>query len=565
MTEIMETADRSGLPQEGETAVKEAGSAASETGETPKKRTPMNKKKKRKIIRWSIIGAVAVVLIVLLIRFLAGGTKDQTQVVTDTVQYGSITSTVQGSGLTKAKDSETITLTTAGTVQDVYVKEGDQVTVGMPLFSIDSPAARTAMETAKSSVEGYQKQLDALNKAIAGLNLSAGYSGKLLDVVTLNQGDSITKGQKVATLADDSRMRLTQYYSYAYQKDIRVGQSATVSIPALMSTVSGTVEAVHMVDRISTEGSKLFEADIVLSNPGTLTADMSASAVLTAGGESIYPYEAGKLAYYRTGDLNSTVDGTVLWSGLINYLQVNQGQVVLKIDGEDTENEIFTLKQSLEEAQTALDTAQKNLDNMSAVAPIDGTVMGLAVAAGDEVASGTAAITIANTTTMLIDATVDERNISYVKPGMMVSLDQWGTPFTGTVESVSLSSKVNNGVASYPMVISVDNTDGSMITGSNVTYSLVASESDNCLLLPIQCVKYVQLEDGTTGTVVFLQAGSRPDNAIDLPAPPEDVPDGYWPVPVETGISDSYNVEIRSGVNEGDVVFTQVQTTNSWM
>ena len=364
MTEIMETADQGGLPQEGEPAVKEASLAAPETGETRKKRTPMNKKKKRKIIRWSIIGAVAVVLIVLLIRFLAGGSKDQTQVVTDTVQYGSITSTVQGSGLTKAKDSETITLTTAGTVQDVYVKEGDPVTVGMPLFSIDSPAARTAVDTAKSSVEGYQKQLDALNKAIAGLNLSAGYSCKLLDVVTLNQGDSITKGQKVATLADDSRMRLTQYYSYAYQKDIRVGQTATVSIPALMSTVSGTVEAVHMVDRISSEGSKLFEADIVLSNPGTLTADMSASAVLTAGGESIYPYEAGKLAYYRTGDLTSTVDGTVLWSGLINYLQVNQGQVVLKIDGEDTENEIFTLQQSLEEAQTALDTAQKNLNNM---------------------------------------------------------------------------------------------------------------------------------------------------------------------------------------------------------
>jgi ABC-type glutathione transport system ATPase component len=33
---------------------------------------------------------------------------------------------------------------------------------------------------------------------------------------------------------------------------------------------------------------------------------------------------------------------------------------------------------------------------------------------------------------------------------------------------------------------------------------------------------------------------------------------------VETGISDTYNVEIKSGVEEGAEVFTQVQTESSW-
>ena len=42
------------------------------------------------------------------------------------------------------------------------------------------------------------------------------------------------------------------------------------------------------------------------------------------------------------------------------------------------------------------------------------------------------------------------------------------------------------------------------------------------------------------------------------------VPDkGYYAVPVETGISDNYNVEIKSGLEEGDVVFTTVQTNSS--
>ncbi|WP_295587895.1 HlyD family efflux transporter periplasmic adaptor subunit [uncultured Oscillibacter sp.] len=524
----------------------------------------MPKKKRRRLVRRVIVLIVLVAAAVAAWWFFLRDKQPQTQVVTDVVSYGSITSTVEGSGLTKAKKSETITLTTAGTVQDVMVTEGQQVTAGTPLFTVDSEAARTAVDKARTAVEGYEKQLRSLQKDIAGLNLAAGYPGKLMETVELNPGDTISKGQKVAVLADDTRLRLEQYYSYAYEGSIKAGQTMDVSIPSLMTTVKGTVEAVHMVSRITPEGSKLFSVDVIVKNDGALTADMAASATTTVNGETVYPYEAGKLAYYRTGDLTSTVNGTVISSDLVDYLQVQQGQVLVRIDGEDSESEIFSVQQSLEEAQKTLKTAQENLDNCNAVAPIDGTVIGLAVQSGQEIEANTAMLTIADTSTIVVDATVDERNVSYVKPGMMVTIDQWGTTFQGTVDSVSLNSKAENGVASYPMVISVDNVDGTLMTGSYINYSLVASENDNCLVVPIQCVKSVPMEDGSTGNVVFVQ-GDRPDNAIDLSVPVEGIPDGFWAVPVEIGISDTYNVEIKSGVEEGAVVFTQVQTESSWM
>lgn len=524
----------------------------------------MPKKKRRRLIRRIIVLVIVIAAAVGAWWFFLRDKQPEAQVVTDVVSYGSITSTVEGSGLTKAKKSETITLTTAGTVQDVLVTEGQQVTAGTPLFTVDSEAARTAVEKARKDVEGYEKQLRTLQKDIAGLNLAAGYPGKLMETVTLNPGDTITKGQKVAVLADDTRLRLEQYYSYAYEGTIKVGQTMDVSIPSLMTSVKGTVEAVHMVSRITPEGSKLFSVDVLVPNDGALTADMAASATATVNGETVYPYEAGKLAYYRTGDLCSTVNGTVISSDLVDYLQVKEGQVLVRIDGEDSESEIFSVQQSLEEAQKALETAQKNLNNCNAVAPIDGTVIGLGIQAGQEIEANTTVLTIADTSTIVVDATVDERNVSYVKPGMMVTIDQWGTTFQGIVESVSLNSKAENGVASYPMVISVDNVDGTLMTGSYINYSLVASENDNCLVVPIQCVKSVPMEDGSTGDVVFVQ-GDRPDNAIDLSVPVEGVPEGFWAVPVETGISDTYNVEIKSGVEEGAVVFTQVQTESSWM
>lgn len=52
---------------------------------------------------------------------------------------------------------------------------------------------------------------------------------------------------------------------------------------------------------------------------------------------------------------------------------------------------------------------------------------------------------------------MDERNVSYLKVGMGVDLNQWGNPSFGTISSVSLSSSVNNGVATYPFTIEADN------------------------------------------------------------------------------------------------------------
>ena len=548
---------------------KEARSAA-ETASAPEaapakvsKWKSMPRKKRRRIIRWCVTLVILAVIGALLFKLFGGKTEAEKQVVTDFVQYGAITAKVEGSGLTKAKSSESISITTAGTVLEVMVTEGQEVTAGTPLFTVDSPAAQAAVQKARSQVEGYEKQLSAAQKDIAGLNLAASYPGKLMEVATLNPGDTISKGQTVAKLNDDTRLRLEQYYSYAYAGELKVGQTVDVSIPALMTTVPGRVEAVHMVSRITPEGSKLFSAEILVENEGALTADMAASATAVVNGETVYPYEPGKLAYYRTGELQSTVNGTVISSSLVNYLQVSAGQVLVRIDGEDSESEIFTIEQNLETAREELEKAEKNLANCNAVAPIDGKVIGLTIQPGDEINTQQPILTISDTSSLIVNATVDERNISYIKPGMMVDLDQWGNAAMGIVESVSLSSTVNNGVATYPMVVSMDNMEGMIQVNSNIQYSLIASQNDNCLILPIQAVRTVSLEDGSSATVVYV-SGERPDNALDGVMADEEIPDGFWAVPVEIGISDNYNVEIKSGVEEGTEVFTQLQTMEAW-
>lgn len=524
---------------------------------------PKNRKKRKKTVR-RIIAAV-LVLAICFTLFKKFGKKDgEAEIGTAIVDYGSITSMVNGSGMVKAKKSESITLATAGTVGDVFVTEGQKVAAGDPLFTYDSPDAEKKVREAKTNIEGYQKQLNAAYKDIAKLNLTAPYAGKLLETVKLTVGDEVG-AQKVATLVDDTQMRLTQYYSYAYQSKLYAGQTVQVSVPALMATVEGTVEKVHMVKRVTSEGSELFSVEIVVPNAGVLAKDMAASATVVVNGETVYPYEAGKLDYYRTSEL-SIPAGTVVATNLIDYLSVSAGEPLVQVNGENTENTIFDLEQSLQKAQKELEEAEKNAAYANAVAPIDGMVIGLSITPGQEITASATALTISDTNTVTISATVDERNVSYLKVGMGIDLIQWGNPSFGTISSVSLSSSVNNGVATYPFTIEADNADGTLQINSNINYNLTASQSDNCLVLPIQAVRTVGLEDGTSATVVYLKADSMPDNAIELPYSDETIPEGFYPVQVEIGIQDNNNVEIKSGVEQGAEVFTQYMTgtATSW-
>lgn len=522
-----------------------------------------NKKphKTRNLIIGLVVLAVIVVAIVLLMRsFLFG--KGKQEILTDVAQISSIQSMVEGSGVTKAQNSATITLNTGGTVQEVFVKEGDQVVEGQPLYVIDSSEAQKAVEDAQKSYDNLNKQLKGLYDAINDLTVTAPFSGKLIEVESITPGQDVPAGTKIATLVDDSTMKLSLYYSYAYEKQISVGQTAQISIPSTMSSLTGTVSKINKVSYISPEGAVFFEVVFEIKNPNNLTADMEATAVLNVGGEEIYPYNGGKLQYARTQEITTKVGGEAVSVDLINYNKVSAGKVLLKMSGDDNDEQIAALETQMETAAENLKKAQENLQNFNPVAPISGTVLTCGLVAGETVESGKTAIVIADTAVMTVEVQVDEQDINYVKPGMMVTITQNEMTYMGTVESVSMTATGENGVATFPAVVKVDNPDGMLLSGMYVQYSLVASQSDNCLVVPIACVKSVADSEGNPLSVVYVKSASRPENAVDMPEGAE-VPAGFYAVPVETGLNDTMNVEILSGLNEGDEVFTNYMTDNA--
>ena len=500
---------------------------------------PKGPKKKRRGKGKMIAGilvtvAVIIAVAVILWYFVFRETEELGAIMTDTVQLGSIQSMVEGSGMTKARNSASVT-PGSGTILELYVKEGDQVTEGQQLYKMDDTTAREAVNAAQESVDNAQKDLQAVYDKIAELTVKAPHSGNLREVADLKVGDTVNEGDTIATIVNDTKLRLSLYYSYAYENEIKVGQTAQISIPSIMDSRTGTVEKVNKVRFVSPEGATHFEVVFVLDNPGTLTEGMEASAGLTAAdGTPIYAYQNGKLEFYETTVVKAKASGPVEQFNLLDYADVKAGQVMVKLGAKNTDEEISAKEEALKAAQEKLKTANEELSKYNAVSPISGTVLSCSLQEGMEVQSGQG-ISIADTTQMVVEINVDERNARYVKAGMMVNIDQYGTPYMGVVESVSMTASGENGVASVPAVVTVDNFDGSMIPGTYVSYSFVASQSDNCMTVPIAAVMYVSFANVTLPDTLDAAPPEGGDGMTDDEMLPEDgMTDGEM-LPAEDG------------------------------
>ncbi len=676
-----------------------------------------SKKKKVRRIRNAIIALVVVAALAVggyfLFQFLNKPEEVNSEIQTDVAHVDSITSSVQGSGNARSKESATITLQNSGIVQKVYVTEGQMVMEGDPLYEIVSPAAQEVYDAAVAEQGKAEDNLAALQEELAELEqgegqsyrqlaklretlaelesgkgqsykdlekardylaelqsgesdlhmdlanarkelqdtkeraskaesdrfMKAPFAGQLQETKRYIAGDHVSENDVVATLVDDSKFRVPFYFSYAYDGQVTVGQAATVTVRG--SDLTGVVEEVNAVRRVSAEGSLLFEAVVVVNNPGALSKGATAGCSLTAAdGTLIYPYESGTLDYYRTTQLAAKVGGEVISSALKDYTDVAAGQTVLTLETEDLTQELKAKEKAVKDKQEAIadalvaqkeavadgekaiqdalkearqavtdmedeiqdslkakqkditaaqeavtaaqekvEEAQKALNDFSAVSPISGTVTSCTLVEGAEVKSDSTVITIANNATMVVTISVDDRNIAYVKPGMGVQLTSRygdGMTYYGTVTKIDMSlsgDSVGSGMTNYPVTLEVDNADGSLLDGTWLSYSFVTSQSDNCIVVPMQSVKYVSLEDGETSSVVFIQSESKPENAVDIDIPepmPGQTPDypsteeGYYAVPVSTGLSDNYNVEITEGLQGGETVFVNYYVTEAW-
>ena len=530
--------------------------------------------KTRKKGRFPIRRVVALVVVVGVVAAAAVGaralffTEEEQVALTETTTYGTLSTAIEGTATTTPNDSVTVTTASTAEILEVYVSAGDTVEAGDLLYVQDDAQLDEEIETYQDEIaeleeelDGYYDQLSDLQESLSALTVTAPFAGRLTEV-DAEEGDSVQNGGKLAVLVDDSRMTLTQYFSYAYADQVYVGMSAGVSVASLMLNLEGTVTDVQMVERLTAEGTRCFAVTVTVNNPGALTEGMTGAGYLIAdSGEKIYPAVEGSLEYADQETIQAQVAGEITYADAVPYQTVSAGQTLFTVDGSDYEEQLETVNKRITQTEEKITSAQEKIteaeesrSDYSVTAEISGKVISVGVRAGESPRmEATTAVTIYNMDTMTITANIDELDIDKIEMGMDVTIvaSSGEKTYRGTVTEISYEATNSSGVAYFPITIEIDSA-GELSAGVNVSYYISTGDDEEGVLVPLAALKSTD-----EGTCVFVKADTRPDNAIDL----EDgvVPDGFYAVPVEVGATNSQYARIVSGVEADTEVFTRYQ------
>ncbi len=510
-------------------------------------------------------------------------TQEERVALTGKTSYGSLATTIEGTGVTVPADSFSVSAASSeGKITGVYVSAGETVTAGQLLYTQDdSELDETLDEYQKQiddlndqidsyndQIDNYTEQIGELEETMARLLVAAPFSGRVVEL-PVEEGDQLQKGSRLATVVDDSQMTLTEYFSYAYENAVYVGMSAGVSIPALMNTFSGAVTEIKKVERLTAEGNRCFAVTITLDNPGALTEGMTGAAWLLAdNGEKLYPAVEGSLEYKSSKAVTAQAAGELLRVHVDEYEKVTAGQSLFTIDGSDYADQIENAQKSIANAQKGIANARDRIatytqrmteteekrSDYNVKSDIDGKVIMVNVREGETPRSGMTAVAVYNLDNMEITANIDELDIGSIQMGMEVNIVKSGTDrasFTGTVTAISYEATNSNGVAYFPITITIP-ANGELSAGVNVSYYISLGDAGEGVLAPLEALKSY---DG--GACLYVKAAQRPDNALDLDEGV--VPDGFYAVPVEVGETNSRYARILSGVEQDVEVFTRYQ------
>ncbi|MCI6150391.1 MAG: efflux RND transporter periplasmic adaptor subunit [Flintibacter sp.] len=525
---------------------------APEQDSTPTWKAP---KKKR---RWpKVVIAVLLVLAALfffVIRPMLGAGKELLAgaYLTSTAQMQEMTVSVSSTGTIQPIDSYNVSGMVTGEVLESPFEVGDQVEKGDVLYRIDPGSAETALQQAQLSVQQAQLNYDSI---VDGLNPKASGAG-VVQKLHVKKGDLVSAGSPIADISDTSTMTLTVPFQSADAQRIAVGSSAQVTLAGTLETLTGTVESVANADLVGNGGALVRQVKIRVQNPGALTTSTTATAKVG----SIACAGSGTFEANLTQTVVATGSGEVVSLNVSAGSRVSAGQVLATLGGSSAQTSLENASISLQNAQLSLQNAQDALDNYTITAPISGTVIEKNFKAGDTIdnnsltaAGGTLAV-LYDMSTLTFEMKIDEKDINKVQVGQEVTITAdavEGVTFSGVVDTVNINGTTVSGQTNYPVTV-VINDPQDLKPGMNVSADIIVERAGTVLCVPVDAVN----RGSDKPTVQVAQEGALDENGNVVD------PSKLETREVTLGRNDNDNIEITSGLSEGEIVVWVNEVSN---
>ncbi|MGQ4668891.1 efflux RND transporter periplasmic adaptor subunit [Metabacillus halosaccharovorans] len=231
-------------------------------------------------------------------------------------------------------------------------------------------------------------------------------------------------------------------------------------------------------------------------------------------------------------------------SGSGTVASINSSDITADLEGE-VEEVLVEVNDVVEEGDEII-TFTDGSDPITAAHA--GTITTIDVESGSRIQNSQVVGHITDYETLETIISVDELDITKMKAGQTAEITASAFPdetFEGTVTEVSKEGTAENGVSSFSVTVQLKDPK-SLLIGMSTEVNVITESKQDVLYVPIESVqvngeeKYVTIQEASSSNA----DASTSDQVV------------------ETGINDDQNIEIISGLTEGQTIELPVTTTS---
>lgn len=285
--------------------------------------------------------------------------------------------------------------------------------------------------------------------------------------------------------------------------DIRVTISSTGTLSAISTVTVGSQISGQVTEVLVDFNSQVKKGDVLARiDPSTYEAQIAqGTAQIAVARASLAQAQAtlgnAELDYRRKASLGK--------DKLVAQSDVDQARAAR----DQAQAQVNSAQAQIRQQSASTQTTRVNLGRTVITSPVDGVVLTRSIEPGQTVAASLQApelFTIAeDLAKMKIELAVDEADIGQVKVGQNVTftVDAFADrQFKGVVEQVRLSATTTSNVVTFPVVVTVDNSDGTLLPGLTVNAEIAVSERNKVLKLSNAALRFKPAEGSALAQAV---------------------------------------------------------------
>ncbi|MDE2406655.1 MAG: efflux RND transporter periplasmic adaptor subunit [Xanthomonadaceae bacterium] len=277
--------------------------------------------------------------------------------------------------------------------------------------------------------------------------------------------------------------------------DIRVAISATGTLSAITTVTVGSQISGQVTDVLVDFNSPVKKGDVLARiDPSTYQAQLEQGNAQIASARA-------QLAQAQATLRNATLDFQRKQELAGQKLIARSDLDLSRAAHDQAQAQVNSAQALIRQQSAALKTTEVNIGRAVITSPVDGVVLTRAIDPGQTVAASFSApvlFTIAkDLSKMKIELAVDESDIGQVQVGQAVSFTADAFPdrqFKGMVKQVRMAATTTNNVVTYPVVVSVDNEDGTLLPGLTVNAQIEVSKREGVLKLGNAALRFKPAE-----------------------------------------------------------------------